>query len=386
MFWINFLHFYQPPTSDKEKVIEATENSYKRIIKSLIKNPDTKFTININGCLLEKLEELNYQSLIKDIKTLVDRNQIEITGTAFYHPILPLIPGQEIKKQIQQQEQILKKYFGDIKLKGFFLPEMAYSKDAAKLIKELGYQWLILDEISHLGKMNNINLETRYIDKESGLVAVFRQRLVSESYVPKKVSELLDEDKTQTLITATDAELYGLRHKDVSGSLEKLLKKPGLKIAAVSEFIEQLKKKEEIKIVPSSWESTEKELRDHKPYALWYDRNNNIHRKLWRLAKVAWEVVERHADDENYQWAQLHLNRGLASCTFWWASGRNFHSTFGSLSWNPDEIERGLNELIRAVRALNQTTTRHTKIKAEKIYIAVKKIIWTKHWTYYWKK
>ncbi|MFA7088380.1 MAG: hypothetical protein WC146_03505, partial [Patescibacteria group bacterium] len=75
----------------------------------------------------------------------------------------------------------------------------------------------------------------------------------------------------------------------------------------------------------------------------------------------------------------------FASCTFWWASAKDFR-LFGPISWSPDEIERGLNEFIRAVRALDNTTTKKIKIQSEKIYIALKKMVWTKHWNYYWKR
>jgi len=75
----------------------------------------------------------------------------------------------------------------------------------------------------------------------------------------------------------------------------------------------------------------------------------------------------------------------LASCTFWWASAHDFR-LYGPLAWNPDEIEKGANELIRSVRALNDPRTRQAKIKAEKLYIKIKQLIWHKHWHYYWLK
>ena len=66
--WINFLHFYQPPTTDNETIIEATEKSYKRIISALKRHKQIKFTLNLSGCLLERLEALGYNSLINDLK------------------------------------------------------------------------------------------------------------------------------------------------------------------------------------------------------------------------------------------------------------------------------------------------------------------------------
>jgi hypothetical protein len=49
-------------------------------------------------------------------------------------------------------------------------------------------------------------------------------------------------------------------------------------------------------------------------------------------------------------------------------------------------IERGVNELVRAIRALEREDTRDSKIKAEKLNIGIKKMIWERHWVYHWKK
>lgn len=384
--WINFLHFYQPYSADNETIIEATEKSYKRIVGALTRNPRIKFTFNIAGCLLDRWQELGYGQLIGDIKRLIESGRIEITGSAAFHPFLPLLPESEISRQIRLNENILKKYFGgNVKLNGFFIPEAAYDKKLAKLIKKRGYDWLILDEISACGKINSVDCGKIYIDKYSKLRLCFRSRKFSRSYVPKTIMELIKEGENKTAITATDAELYGLRHNDISAALEKLLKRPEIAAETVSEYLGGLTAKEIIKPVPSSWESTEEELKREKPYHLWADKKNKIQVKLWRLANLAVKTVNKHKKDENYSWAREHLDKGLSSCTFWWASASDFR-LFGPISWNPDEIERGVNELMRSVRALDDITTRATKIKAEKLYIKIKKMIWQKHWKYYWKK
>src|SRR3989338_7368146 len=113
MLWINFLHFYQPATLDREMIAEAVEKSYRRIVKALYRHPRTRFTMNIQACLLEKMHELGYQNLLRNFKKLVERGQIELVGSAAYHPILPLIPAEEVVAQIKLQEKLLKKYFGE---------------------------------------------------------------------------------------------------------------------------------------------------------------------------------------------------------------------------------------------------------------------------------
>jgi len=384
--WINFLHFYQPPTTDNETIIEAAEKSYKRIISALKRNRQIKFTLNITGCLLEKLKILGYEELINDLKTMVAQGQIELTGSAAFHPILALLPDKEIIRQIKINEEILKKYFGPkFNAQGFFIPEAAYAVKVAKIVKKLNYRWIMLDEISADIKSSRLDFSSLYVDKNSGLKILFRQRQNSKKYAPQVIFKLMKKLEAKTVITATDAELYGLRHKDFSYTFEKLLKRPEIKTLTASEYLAGLGKSKKITLRASSWESTDQELKNNLPYFLWHNQKNKIQNLLWQLTSAAIANINKYAKDQNYFWSRQHLDRGLASCTFWWASAHDFR-LYGPLAWNPDEIEKGANELIRSIRALADPKTRPAKIKAEKLYIKIKQLIWRKHWHYYWLK
>ncbi|MEK7558141.1 MAG: polysaccharide deacetylase family protein [Patescibacteria group bacterium] len=385
IIWINFLHFYQPPTADNETVIEAVEKSYKRIISALKRNSSIKFTINISGCLLDKIASLGYDNLINDINSLVAKKQIELVGSAAFHPILAFLPDEEIQRQIEINEQILKKHFGNnFQQQGFFIPEATYNSRVAKIIKKNNYQWLILDEISLAGKLNQVDSSILYFDKNSDLKIVFRDRIFSKDYVPTTILKLIEDQKDKTIITATDGELYGLRYIDFKASFEKLLKRSEISTITISQYLEKLENKQTITLVNSSWESTEKELKEGLPYQLWFNKKNNIQIKLWQLANLAIAINNKYKNDSNFFWSRKHLDRGLASCTFWWASAHDF-KLFSSISWNPDEIEKGVNELIRSIRSLVDLKTKQEKIKAEKLYIKIKHLIWQKHWRYYWR-
>jgi len=386
--WINFLHLYQPANADDNRIVEATEKSYARIIRALKENPRIKFTLNIMGCLFVRWQETEQEDIIKKIKALVKKGQIELTGSAAYHPLLPLIPEDEIIKQVKENENILKEYFGkNYKPSGFFLPEMAYSAKAAKIIRSLGYRWLILDEIAYNGKLGEADISKVYQDKNSNLLVVLRSRKFSSSYVP----DLLKQETkklagVELAITATDGELYGLRHEDPTAEFEKILKNRKIITQTISEYIAENEGREIVKFRDSNWEATERELIFRRPYALWVNKGNGIQKNIWQLAELAMRTIERHEDDENYDWARWHLVRGMASCTFWWASEKDFSYIYGPYAWNPDEIERGIRELIKSIRSLEATTTRKTKIKAEKLYVKIKKMIWDKHWSVHWKK
>lgn len=382
MLWINFLHFYQPANIEKDKIAEATKRSYERIIRALEEHPEIKFTMNISGCLvLRWSEEFHYIKLINRIKILIERGQIELTGSAAYHPLLPLIPLNEAEKQIKTNEKILKKYFGNkLKLRGFFFPEMAINKETAVLIKKLGYSWIIIDEISKNGKLNQVDFNKKYLEQTSNLKVVFRNRQYSESYVPETVLNLIKNNNESLVISASDAELYGLRHIDHVADFEKLLKTPGLKTLTISNFLNTIKSTKKFNLVSASWQSSEQELKNQQPFILWTDKNNKIHKKLWQLANIAQNLNTNHDSDQNASWSRWHLVRGLASCMFWWASAKDFSQVFGPIAWNPDEIEKGVNELIRSIRSLEQSTDLQTKLMAEKLTFEIKNLIWEKHW------
>lgn len=376
MIWINFLHLYQPGNTEDRFIKDAVEKSYKRIVSALEKNPHIKFTLNISGCLLLRMDGLGYGDLIQRIKTLVEKGQVELTGSASYHPILPLIPKDQAISQIKENEQILLKYF-NYKPRGFFSPEMAYSPKLSKLIKSLGYEWLILDELS---AAEPIDKASAYEDKASGLKIIFRSRSISQTFVPETIADLANKNSNETIITATDGELYGLRHIDPQGKLESLLKLTSYGTKTISEFLAGVPTKP-IDLRESTWESSEDELKNELPFALWRDKNNEIHKNLWKLTALACKTIKKFQDDTNYAWARWHLVRGMASCMFWWASGKDFRHVFGPICWGPDEIERGANDLIRSIRALESESAKPMKLKAEKLHAKIRHAIWKRHWT-----
>lgn len=385
MKWINFLHLYQPVNTDIYNIEEANEKSYKRILRALEENRNIKFTLNVAGCLILRWEEMGESEIIKRLVSLVKRGQVELTGTAMYHPILPLIPKEEVVRQIIENEEILKKYFGnDFKPKGFFLPEMAYSPEVAKIIKDFSYEWIIVDEIIFSGKLHQVDTEKIYKDDNSGLKLVVRARSESNTYVPEKIENLLKEGKEKTIITASDGELYGLRHIDHTGVFEKLLKNTSLTTKTISEYISEQSEAFPVKPVSGNWNSSEKEIKEGQPFFVWYNKNNKIQMKLWEMQKLAYQTVYDYPDDDNFYWARWHLVRGLISCNYWWASEKDF-MLFSGITWNPDEIERGINDLTRAVRSLASKETKEVKIEIEKLASELRFKIWKKHWQSYWK-
>ncbi len=387
MWWINFLHLYQPASIESYYVNEAVKKSYRRILTLLEKKSELKMTMNVSGCLLDRLNEEGYSDLISRFKALIDKKQIELVGSASFHGFLPRLPEEEIKWQIIEQEKVLKKLFNLDRPKGFFIPEMAYHSKVAKVVADLGYSWLILDEISYQGE-KELDHQKIYKDKESGLNIVFRQRKFSTVYPPDELKKMRrQKELPPAIISAVDGELYGLRHLDPKSELEKIVFWSNLKTATISEFVTaNLKEDEVCSLQPSSWESTKEEIENNNPYILWDNPENEIQQKLWKLAELAMSLGKEYKDDKGFGDYRWHLSRGLASCWFWWASAYDFRNNYGPLAWSPDQVEKGINDLIRAVRSLHNINSLKNKILAENLACDIRRDLWINHWEKYWSK
>ena len=396
MTWINFLHLYQPANAESYSIRKALDKSYWRLIRLMEENPRLRMTWNVSGCLLERLIDEKEDEWLNRLRLLVKKGRLELTGSAAYHGFLPLLPEAEVVWQIRANEKILRRCFGkSYKPEGFFLPEMAYSPSVAKLVKKLGYNWIILDEITYRGDFNYApDVKACYQDEQSGLKVIFRNRAASSGYPPDILQgsvavkeEQLDNAGRPVIITATDAELYGLRHEDPTAELEKLAQSGAYKTVTISSYFKSHRRRPvKIKIISGSWESSTREIKKGHPYILWQNSKNQIQTDLWRLARLAFEAGEKFKRDKNFYWYRWHLARGLASCAFWWASAHDFSKIFGPYAWSPDDIERGLEDLVRSVRSLESPKSKRYKLEAEKRYLRIKKLIWQEHWRKHWQK
>ena len=390
MLWINFLHLYQPANIDSFSVKQALDKSYFRLLRLMEEHSELQMTWNITGCLLERLADEGEKDFLVRLRKVVESGRLELVSSAAFHGLLPLLPEEEVVRQIKENEKILHKLLGlKNRPKGFFFPEMAYSPAVAKIVKNLGYRWIILDEFAFDGGHSRPDCRRAYLDENSGLLAIFRNRTFSNSYPPDKLIVSLSKEKTETgrpIITATDAELYGLRHEDPSAELERIVKSEKLKTQTISQFLAAAAKSGLISVKPrpSSWESSRQELSRGQAFRLWRDKKNKIHSQLWKLADLAMMVGDKFAQDKNYRFYRWHLVRGIASCTFWWASSRDFSKSFGPYAWSPDAIERGLEDMIRAVRSLDNPKSRKYKLQAENYYLKIKKLVWEEHWRKHW--
>ena len=364
MIWANFLHFYQPPTQKKIWVDRITEESYRRVLKGLLDHPAARVTLNINGVLLDLWEEFGHKDVIEMVDQLLDRGQIELTGSAKFHPLLPKIPEDEIKRQIELNAVTLKKYFGDYQPKGFFPPEMAYDSVVAKVAKEMGFSWIIAEELSYPGK---VAYDRIYQDQETGITLFFRERETSYKILSGQLGtdrlflEALGARvwKNEYLLTAMDGETFGHHRPGMDRALMELLSLEAVPTVLISELPEKFPQVEEVSPRPSTWALMEKDLEKKVPFARWDDPDNEIHKTQWELTELAIKTVRNSKDPGK---SREMLDRAIHSDQYWWASARPW--------WSLEMIERGAFELKETI-SMVPAAADEIKQKAKDLYFSI---------------
>lgn len=371
MFWLNLLHIYQPPEQEKKIIKKITKESYSKILNILKKHPKEKITLNINGSLTEQLDKYGFKNIINDIKKLAEKGQIELVGSAKYHLILPLVPEQEIIRQIELNNQTNKKYFGKIyQPKGFFIPELAYSFKVAKILKKLGYQWIVLDEIASPPNKNNFC----QIKGLNNFYVFFRNRKISNLFFTGEIKnskdffEILKKTnlKNDILITALDGENLGHHQLKMAEIWQEILDSKKAQSATYSEYLNMnlMKNIKEAEPQECSWASKKIELKKGIPFALWNNPNNKIHQLQWRLSRLAIKIVyqlkQKYFNTSKYQNIRKELDQALFSCQYWWASG--------DPHWSPSMIKKGAEKLLKVIKMAETDFKPVSTQKAENLY------------------
>ncbi len=370
MLWANFLHFYQPPTQKSFWVKKITAESYRRLVQGLLEHPTARVTININGILDELLDANGEHDVIDGLRELLRRGQIELTASAKYHPLLPMLPDDEIIRQVELNNETHKKYFGDLyKPIGFFPPEMAFSTHVAEVVAKMGYKWIIVDELSYSRERGRLDPTTIYqVEGVPDFNIFFRERNMSYKILSGQIgtgslllSSLGDRlKKDEYLLTAMDGETFGHHRPGLEHLLFEIYESKIVETALISDLLTAFPKRTTTPTLPSTWALMEKDLEKSEPFSRWQDSQNPIHTMQWQLTNLAIETVHRTpTTDPGFPAARIALDRALHSDQYWWASAKPW--------WSLEMIERGAKELRDTIN-ISPKSTPADKVRAQELY------------------
>lgn len=359
MIYISFLlHIYQPPGQLNHVLNQIVNECYRPLFKFINSREDSFFTLNINWSLTEKLIQKGYNDVISLIKEALSNKLLEITGTAAYHPILPLIPNLERLRQINLNYEKSREIFGEnYNPKGFFPPEMAFGPEIIDDIKNLGYKWTITDDIPYSCIHKEVPFS--YIASADALPVFLRSNFwsnkisfeknkYSQNFKGSELANMLINDLTKWfngkdgyIIIAMDGETFGHHIKGyINYFLESFLdtlsiNKYKIKLIHIRELLNLFPVREK-EIPPGSWSTSAKNFWDGDFFPLWRSKYNYCQELLWKLTDMALSSVQK---------LQEELDKSLNSCTFWWCAVK------------PEELSpmtvKGMDMLIKVIRNTN---------------------------------
>lgn len=115
--------------------------------------------VSFSGSLIENLNNLeqsgnqNFQNwkshwnYIKNQTTSLGNPRLDLVGFGYFHPLMPLIDYNDIRRQIQKHKQIFNQNFPGNYSKGIFPPENAFSTRIIPALDDEGLKWVLVDNI-----------------------------------------------------------------------------------------------------------------------------------------------------------------------------------------------------------------------------------------------
>jgi predicted glycosyl hydrolase (DUF1957 family) len=378
IYWSPLLHFYQPPTQYSSVLDRICDECYRPLIRVFESSPNARATFNVTGALTQLLREHAKLDVIEGLRRLGDRGKIEFTGTGMYHPILPLIPAHEQRRQIRLNLAVNRRILGSaFRPDGFFPPEMAVSDSILPTIGGSGYRWVIASGVGSSGDWP-LDFVPRVDGDDNDLAIFFRDDILSNQVAFReidaagfiaKLRELRGGRADIYVITAMDAETFGHHHQGweelflaeafrLASEQVATTSADRVQVATVTDLLETFPVGPRVAVKASSWSTGGDDLCAGNAFPLWNDPGNEIHHLQWEVARITSDLViqaEGAADnDESRHFAhnaRLQLDRALHSCQFWWASRRPM--------WEVNMINRGLCEqqeaLLNATRAIRSS-------------------------------
>ncbi len=369
MKWANVLHFYQPYEQKKFIVNAIAGQTYNPVIDGILEANHGKVTINLTGSLLELLDAYGHHKLIDKFKEAGRRGLVEYVGTSKYHSILPMLPPDEARRQILINNETNKHFLGDAyNPKGIFLPEQAYSPALAPLLEELGFEYVIADELAYDGRIDHIDYSKTYKVEGTNLNIFFREHRLSDTLMSAS-AQSIDQlkaamgsaiNENRYIVTGMDGETYGHHRVGLERLLIAAINDPELEMVTFSELLKAFPEQESVPTVACTWASNEQDLLDGIPYITWNDPENEIHKLQWELLNLAvTEMNKLPENDPSFADLRKKLDPAMASDQFFWSAARPW--------WMIEYIEGGAFRLVDVIQHL-PTTGPTTSEYAQSLY------------------
>lgn len=355
------LHFYQPPTQELEITKAILESCYLPLLKMLSKKSQFGLTFNISGSLLLQLKQLQAYDFFDLTKKLIKEEKIEIVTSVMYHPLLPLIPKDVAKRQIEKNSQIIKDLLGVSKTAGFFPPELAIDNDSLAYIDSA---YIFIDETSIERKSTLqkpiLKLGEKYLLINNRKICDMLRSYPTELSI-KTVTDFVEKTTYENLlVTVNDAELFGHHYAERLQVLSDLLDSPNIRWLRASDALAKFRNR-----VPTISHIKASTWQDGRKFTLW--SKNPLQKKYLQLLQVIYKIISNTTNTN----ALDLFDQGTSSCYLYWLSNWPW--------WHPGLVQSGYLQLLASVGDLPISKKDTERIKT--LSTDFLKDMWEYHWS-----
>lgn len=355
------LNLHQP-SGNLDFLLTNNEWEAKEILWALDRIPRTlweyddiaRVHLSFSGTLLETLSDPDFQSRVYgtvkcgDLLWHFQNTRIfELLGTAFYHPVIPLIPSDDWKEHCTRWLGIGKHLFWREKFYGFWPPEMGFCMEMIPMLKELGYRYVMVDSnnVEPLESMRWEELRyqphiARYGNDE--IIVIVRDRELSDaqesgmewSWFSKEVNERVKWCDFPPLVTTiTDGDNGGwFRNTSGNGNFWDFFYKEflnnvkanttNLKPSFITDYLNSYGARGYVNVTTAAWNTG---WHNGKGFIQWtgslaqkeaLKEVSRISAKFHSLVRKA-SIYSNEFNDQLNE-AHWHLLRSQTSCNFFW--------------------------------------------------------------------
>jgi len=138
------LHNHQPVGNFGWVFAEVFEKAYAPMVDALERHPDVRLSLHYTGPLLDWLIAERADTVHR-LRALVERDQVEMLGGAYYEPVLAALPERDRVGQLRRMADAVDEIFGQ-RPRGAWLAERVWEPDLPTSLVAAGYDWTILDD------------------------------------------------------------------------------------------------------------------------------------------------------------------------------------------------------------------------------------------------
>lgn len=384
------LNLHQPP-GNLEQLLAHDEWSAREILFALDRIPRSlwdyedlaRVHLSLSGTLLETLLSPAFQERVFGIVRcgdllwhLQNTAVIQILGTGYYHPVLPLIPSDDWPAQLERWLGIGRHVFWRTTFPGFWPPELGFCMELIPLLKRLGYRYVLVDSehVEPLGPMSWDELRYRpHVARHGGeaITVVVRDRTLSDAqesgmddgWFLSEVRARTRHARYEPLVTTcTDGDNGGwFRNVNQPNNFWGAFYRPLLERARrgdtevrpvfIDEYLERHGTQGEVRVRTGAWNTGPHHGRDFTQWTGSQAQRAALARvaELSRaLHDLEHEAARRRPGDpaleHALEQARYRLLRAQTSCNFFWGE-----AWVGRSHRDLDDVRRLLDETARGV-------------------------------------